>query len=283
MQAFKLSALEDAFTFYNTNGFVRFTGLLTQGECDSLASAYQEARASGALNYDPKKMANNNDSIYRHKVFENTAKHPAIVQIVHRLFGHRAGIELQHSKFNDKPPSSDATIEWHQDYPFFPHTNFDLLACTIHMDDEDEAKGPLVFIPGSHKWPVLTHLADGKFAYRITEGVDTTQSAALTCKAWDVTFHHCLSLHASEQNRSSSHRRHLIYQYRAEDAVQLAGVLWQCTGYTVRDGGRKGYARFPDGTSVEMRGKEGRLIDLFGALAPDRTPDFGVVRKTAAE
>ena len=42
---------------------------------------------------------------------------------------------LSFEPINDK---GSGLINWHQDYPFFPHTNFDLLAFGIHLDDEDE-------------------------------------------------------------------------------------------------------------------------------------------------
>lgn len=54
------------------------------------------------------------------------------------------------------------------------------------------------------------------------------------------------------------------------DAVELAGVVWKCAGYQVEDRPRTPrVARFADGTTVELRGIGGRLIDMAGAYAPD--------------
>lgn len=93
----------------------------------------------------------------------------------------------------------------------------------------------------------------------------------ICCKAGDVTIHHCLLLHFSNQKKNNKQRRLLVYQYRAPDNIQLAGVLWKCTGLEIKSGKYKGFARFNDGARVELRGKSGRLYDKFGKLAPDKS------------
>ena len=78
------------------------------------------------------------------------AFHPRILDAVEKLIG--PNIQLHHTKLNLKPPSSpEARFEWHQDYPFFPHTNYDLIAVLVHIDEATEENGCLRIIPGSHK------------------------------------------------------------------------------------------------------------------------------------
>ena len=38
-------------------------------------------------------------------------------------------------------------VEWHQDWAFYPHTNDDVLATGIYLDDCDMDNGPLLVCP----------------------------------------------------------------------------------------------------------------------------------------
>ena len=73
-------------------------------------------------------------------------------------------VRLQTTKLNTKAPGGGAAVEWHQDWAFYPHTNDDLLAIGLILADVDEANGPLMVIPGSHKGPTLDHTRNGVFA-----------------------------------------------------------------------------------------------------------------------
>jgi hypothetical protein len=66
-------------------------------------------------------------------------------------------ITLQQTKLDLKPPAEDARFEWHQDYPFFRHTNFDLFAARVFLDDTDESNRCLRVIPSSHRLGPLEH------------------------------------------------------------------------------------------------------------------------------
>jgi ectoine hydroxylase-related dioxygenase (phytanoyl-CoA dioxygenase family) len=258
-----------AAAFYEQHGFVGFTDLLSPEDVAALDSAYWEAGEQGKLNIVADKMAPNPDAIERHPLFEKYCRDPRIVARVADLIGD--GIELQHSKLNAKPGggATGGAVAWHQDWPFFQHTNFDLLACTIHMDDEGEGSGALEIIPGSHRWGVKPHENDKGFAYEYTgpEKFDEQPSVLLTCPAGTVTMHHCLAMHRSAPRTTPTQRRHLIFEYRAEDAVQFSGVVTRCAGTVIQTGPRAGHVRFTDGQSFPLRGK---LIDLHQKYAPDR-------------
>ena len=55
------------------------------------------------------------------------------------------------AKLNTKAPGQ--AVEWHQDWAFYPHTNDDLLAFGIMLEDVTPDNGPLMVIPGSHEDP----------------------------------------------------------------------------------------------------------------------------------
>ncbi len=260
--------------FHEDNGFVSVADVLAPAEFLALRAAVDAAMADGRLKVSDTELASNNDVVYLDPAFAALARHPRVVALVRRLVGH--SVELQHAKFNAKPPAASQAgeVAWHQDYPFYPHTNFDLVSCTVHFDDEDEDSGPVRFIPGSHRRGPLSHLGpDGRFGYEIGEGDGLEAAAAtpVTGPAGFVSFHHALTVHMSEPKRRPGHRRLMVLQYRAIDAVQLAGVVWRCNGMAVEDGdpGPR-TARFPDGSRVELRGLAGRLFDVSGKFAPDR-------------
>ena len=264
--------MEEAADYFRTNGFVGFRGLLPAEVIDTIRAGVEEAVDAGRLTIGEEEMANNNDCIYAHPAIGAAVRDQRIVEAAERLIG--APIELQHAKFNAKPAQNmgGGAVLWHQDFPFYPHTNFDMLTCIIHLDDEDEAAGPVRMINGSHQWGPQSHLnADGTFAYGYTgkEDLDAKPSTLLTGPAGTISFHHVLTMHGSAPKTRPGHRRLVIFQYRALDAVQLAGVVWRCQGLQVRgeDPGPR-YARLADGRRFELRGIGGRLIDISGQLAP---------------
>lgn len=274
-QVFSYRNIDALKSFYNKNGYVTINDLFNDDEIRAFSDAYDDAVKKGQIEVDSEKMLDCNDAIYRHVIFNKYVKDERIIHIVETLLN-RSGLELQHSKLNSKPLADQGkgVVNWHQDFPFFPHTNFDLIAVGIHFDDEDEDSGPLRYAPGSHQWGVLSHNENDVFAYQCTdqERIKNMESISLCCKAGYVTIHHCLTLHASDFKKNNKHRRLLVFQYRALDNIQLAGVIWKCTGLEIKSGVAKGYARFNDGSIVEIRGKNGRLYDKYGKLAPDKLP-----------
>jgi len=271
---FSTRETDEALRFYREQGFVAFDDLLGEEDVKKLHAAYEETLRNGNYGEKPGEMVDGSDAVFRHPLYETYMRDPRIVSIVEKIFGADKGIELQHSKLNCKPAADTGkgVVEWHQDYPFFPHTNFDLIAVGIHFDDEDETSGPLCIIPGSFKQGVLSHCEEGKFVYRCTAKFDETKGVLLTGKRGMITIHDCRTLHASARKTSESRRRLLVLQYRTDDNVQISGVLWRSTGLAITANKSNGTARFPDGLVVENRGKGGRLYDKYGKLAPDQQP-----------
>jgi ectoine hydroxylase-related dioxygenase (phytanoyl-CoA dioxygenase family) len=167
------------------------------------------------------------DPIARHPAFHDLVFHPKILDMVENLIG--PDIQLHHTKLNLKPPSSrEARFEWHQDYPFFPHSNFDLLAVMVFFDDSTEENGCLTVVPGSHKWGPRNHLfaKDGAFSSQL-EDKSVVQEPSRWLKvpvpAGGIELHHCNMLHSSTANRGARPRSAMVIQYRAADNVALGG------------------------------------------------------------
>lgn len=145
-----------------------------------------------------------------------------IIAILTRLMG--PDIRLQTSKLNMKSARYGAPVQWHQDWAFYPHTNQNLLAAGIMLDDMTMDNGPLMVLPGSHRGPVYSHHHDGYFcgAVELDEcDADFARAVPLIGPAGSVSFHHVRALHGSAMNYSSQPRRLLLFQYTAVDAWPL--------------------------------------------------------------
>jgi phytanoyl-CoA hydroxylase len=157
--------------------------------------------------------------------FERLYRHPRLVQILTALLG--PSVRLHGSKINVKAPGYGSPVEWHQDWAFYPHTNDDLLAVGVMLDDRTSDNGPLMVVPGSHRGPVFDHHADGHFCGAIDPWSirdEIARAVPLTGRAGSMSFHHVRLLHGSAQNVSSLPRALLLYEYAASDAWPLMGV-----------------------------------------------------------
>ncbi|QDC08328.1 phytanoyl-CoA dioxygenase family protein [Oceanicola sp. D3] len=147
-----------------------------------------------------------------------------VTEVLNGLLGPNTLINT--SKLNTKAPGGGAAVEWHQDWAFYPHTNDDLLAFGLMLEDVDEANGPLMVIPGSHKGPVLSHHVNGVFAGAVNPDdpeFDLSKAVTLTGKAGSMTVHHVRTLHGSAPNMSDRNRLILFYELARADAWPILG------------------------------------------------------------
>ena len=158
-----------------------------------------------------------------HSVYDQTLRHPNILEIVGQLIG--PAIRYNGHKLNMKYPEFGSAVEWHQDWAFYPHTNDDLLAVGVVIDDMTVENGALMVIPGSHRGPTLDHHQNGAFVGAVTDPDFTPDGAVpIELKAGGITIHHVRALHGSVPNTSDKSRRLLLFQYCAVDAWPLNGI-----------------------------------------------------------
>jgi len=163
-------------------------------------------------------------------VFERLMRHPRLVAILQDLLG--ASIRLHGSKINLKSPRYGSPVEWHQDWAFYPHTNDDLLAVGVMLDDCTSDNGPLLVVPKSHRGPTFDHhTTDPQGRHYFCGAIDPAairaeiaRAVPLTGRAGSMSFHHVRLVHGSAQNVSSLPRTLLLYEYGAADAWPLMGV-----------------------------------------------------------
>jgi len=236
----KIEVTTEQIEFYNENGYILFEKLLDdemlarlQEETDRIVS---EAAGLSEHNnqYDLEDSHTpENPRVRRLKAphqhwpfFWELAQHQPILDVVEALIG--PNIRLQGDKLNMKSAEFGAAVEWHQDWPFYPHTNDDLLAAGVLLDDCYEENGPLLVVPGSHKAPIYNHHEDGYFSGAVDpENFDWDMGkdlAALEGPAGSVSFHHVRIMHGSALNTSDRQRRLLLNQYAAADAWPIMGL-----------------------------------------------------------
>ena len=158
-------------------------------------------------------------------LFWDLARSPKLAGILQKLLGH--GVRLHGSKINMKAPHYGSPVEWHQDWAFYPHTNDDLLAVGVMLDDTTEENGAMLVLPGTHRGQVYDHHADGTFCGAMdpaSADLDFGKAVATVGPAGSMSFHHVRLVHGSAQNTSDRPRTLLLYEYAAADAWPLLGV-----------------------------------------------------------
>ncbi|MEM7169672.1 MAG: phytanoyl-CoA dioxygenase family protein [Pseudomonadota bacterium] len=226
----------DQKVFYQEHGYLVLERLLDETVLAGLRQACAEmvdgARgicASNAL-YDigaghgpnSPRVRRIKDPHQNHRIFGDLARSDKILDPVAELLGGTA--RFDHSKLNFKPSGDDAAIEWHQDWAFYPHSNDDLLAVGVMIEDCTADNGPLMVIPGSHRGPVYDHHRGGVFVGAMDpQDLGALQETAveLTAPAGSISLHHVRTVHGSRANRTPSNRPLLLFSYMAVDAFPL--------------------------------------------------------------
>lgn len=155
-------------------------------------------------------------------VYDQALRNERVLDIVAQLIGPE--IRTNGNKLNMKLSEMGSPVEWHQDWAFYPHTNDDLLAVGVCIDDMDEENGCLMVVPGSHKSKIYDHHQDGYFVGAVTEAYfDVSAAVRVELKAGGISIHHVRALHGSLPNTSDKPRRLMLFQYCAADAFPIGG------------------------------------------------------------
>jgi ectoine hydroxylase-related dioxygenase (phytanoyl-CoA dioxygenase family) len=231
---------EQDIAFYRENGYLVVTDVLSAAEVADLRRVTEEfvenarSRTTHDEIYDLEDSHSAAEPRVRriktphqwHESYARAVAQPNILAVLQQLWG--PAIRFDVSKLNLKAAGYGAPVEWHQDWAFYPHTNDDLAAVGIMLDDVDETNGPLIVIPGSHQGPILDHHDDqGFFCGAIDPArgeCDFGEAVKLTGPAGSITIHHARTIHGSATNTSGRPRRLLLHQYRAADAWPILGV-----------------------------------------------------------
>ena len=223
---------------YHRDGYVAVRRLIDGAQVDALRRVTERfversrsvSKSDDVLDLDPRHTAAapvlrriknpaDHDPLYRWVALDSP-----IPDIVAELIG--PAIRFHHSKLNLKGSFVGAPVEVHQDAAFYPHSNDDVLAVGLLLDDATEDNGALAVLPGSHRGPIHDHYdAQGRFMGCMrpeeVERLDRSRAPLLTLSAGSIHIHHYRLVHWSAPNTSPSERRLLINAYAAADTVSL--------------------------------------------------------------
>ncbi len=154
-----------------------------------------------------------------HRVMRDSRMTDAVADLI------GPNVKFHHSKINSKQPGAATAVKWHQDFPFTPHSNDDLVTALLMLDDVNADNGPLQVVPGSHRGEIYDLWHAGRFTGAVADEVARrceAESVACTAAAGSVCLMHTRLLHGSAPNRSARPRTLFIAVYSAEDAVPCA-------------------------------------------------------------
>jgi len=237
---------------YRRDGYLILSGFLShaiveelRAEVARLTSGAARLRESdGVLDLEPshRPEAPRVRRIFRpHTVspaVDGLIRRPDILAVLTALLG--PAVRLHNSKINMKSGGGGSAVEWHQDWAYYPHTNDDLLALGLLLDDMTPDNGPLLMLGGSHLGPLYDHHHEGYFRGGIDverAGIDAARAVPVHAPAGSLTVHHVRLVHGSDINRSGADRRFLLYELAAADAWPLQGTYTQFTDLAEFDSG----------------------------------------------
>ena len=235
---------ESELSFFGENGYLVVENAVTTEELSNLRTTFaewvEESRnhnenygetIDGRPRFDLEdshstaspKLRRVNSPVEISKDFYNVMANSRMTDCVADLIG--PNVKFHHSKINSKLPGGATAVKWHQDFPFTPHSNDDLITALLMLDDVSEVNGPLEVQPGTHKGPIHSLWHDGSFTGAIDEAVeDDCRAASKLCtgSAGSVCLMHTRLLHGSAVNLSQAPRTLFICVYSADDAVPLS-------------------------------------------------------------
>lgn len=156
-------------------------------------------------------------------VYEGVMRNARTVDAVAQLIG--PALRFHHGKVNSKLPGTATKVKFHQDFPFQPMTNDDVVTALLFLDEVTEQNGPLEVVPGSHRGPLYSHWQNGIFTGAVEDAVvDQFRDQVVKCTgpAGAVCLMHSSLLHGSAPNLSDGPRTLYITTYYAEDAIELS-------------------------------------------------------------
>ena len=236
----------DQRAFYRENGYLIIESVLSKAQVDEgrrVVDAFVERSRSltesdAVFDLEPAHTAER-PAIRRlkqpdrnHPWFHDLIRSDAILDPLEGVLGPH--IRMLGSKLNLKAAGVGSPVEWHQDLAFHPHSNDDLCAIGIALDDCSLTNGCLLVMDGSHKGPVLDHHQDGVFIGAVdvkAQGIDVAKATAVEMPAGSIEIHHVRMLHGSAPNRSTNQRRLLLFDMAAADAFPFAVSIGDWDAY----------------------------------------------------
>ena len=129
-------------------------------------------------------------------------------------------LAVNNVKTNCKQPGVGTTVRFHQDLAYEAHSNDDMLAALLFVDDVTLDNGPLEVLPGTHRGPIFDHWQDGVFTGTIADRDLAGLGEPVACfgPAGSACLMHTRLVHGSAANLAEHPRTLAIFSYRSEDS-----------------------------------------------------------------
>jgi len=223
--------------FYQDNGYIILSGILTPKEIEELSTEYNTTFENSSK-YNTEALWDGN---WKDQVIKKNDDAPVTIQSIHNLQFHSAAfskllhndklldacedvmgtenILLHHTKAHIKPPGKGAPFPMHQDYHYFPFKNHSMVAVFLNLDDSSPENGGLAVYPGSHKDGPQNDLSDVQTHHYVDQNKFPLDKATpVVAKKGDLVIFSYFLVHGSYINRSEKTRRMFLIQlFGAED------------------------------------------------------------------
>ncbi len=230
-----LALTEAQRAFFFENGFLAVDGLVPTEWVQRLAARsnafLEESRrlteSNEAFDLGPEHSADHphvrrlRATVDRHPEFWKFASDSVFTDVAADLVG--PDVKFHSAKLNYKSPGAGEIVQWHQDIPAWPHTNYSPVTLGVYLGTVAAEHGPLMCVPGSHEGPLFRHDdADGVWRGTIADDdlstVDLDNAVELTGGPGTLVAINCRTVHGSRANRSGISRPLLLYVYSSADA-----------------------------------------------------------------
>lgn len=225
---------------YEENGFLFLDGFFNQKEVSRFKEELEYLRQSDEIKNEPATITEPNSgdirSIFRvflcSEVFQALSRHPYILGAMEQILN--SNVYLHQSRVNFKPGFEGKEFYWHSDFETWHAEdgmpNMRAISCSITLTENNEFNGPLMLVPGSHKYfiPCIGETPENHYEASLKKqafGVpDKTSVKMMVDKngliapkgpAGSVLFFECNTLHASSGNISPFPRSNVFFVYNS--------------------------------------------------------------------
>ena len=192
---------------YRQQGFVHIPGIISRQEAEDFRAA--------ALDVSRRMKSHHSGPVFTQLVnawredekIKQLTLHPNVAALAECLAG--MPLRLWHDHILIKQLHNNAPTEFHQDLPFWPHSNSQhTLSAWIALVDVPVERGCMTFIPGSQHIRDLEaqNLRDAHDLFDKAPDLAWEPRITLPLHAGDCTFHHGLCAHMATPNTTDEPR-----------------------------------------------------------------------------
>lgn len=199
---------EEQIRYYRAHGFLRVRGIIGEDEARRAREAADQVLATGRERPQSTRVFRQFVNTWRsNDVLKALTFHRVISAAATALAG--VPLRLWHDQLLVKEPHNEAPTHFHQDQPFWPHSNsLEPITCWVALDDVPVERGCMTFISGSHHAmtyePQNVNRSDSLFA--LVPELAWDERVTLPLRAGDCTFHHGRTAHMANANSTDKNR-----------------------------------------------------------------------------